>query len=66
MFKLFFYWIFQTSKTIKNLFKIHTDNEIKKIVFKIEDSLEINQNRSLRRKWNRITNNENSPFYIYK
>jgi len=66
MMKLFFYWLLQKSKTLKNIFAIHSDNAVKIMVNNIKNSLELNQNRSLRRKWKRITENKNSPFYIYK
>jgi len=43
-----------------------TNQILNDMINNIRNSLELNQNRSLRRKWKRITENKNSPFYIYK
>lgn len=77
MIKVFLYWLFQRSKTLQGLLNINLQNsnrntnqinekKNKALLERIKTVLEINQNRSLRRKWKRITENKNSPFYIYK
>jgi hypothetical protein len=77
MIKVFFYWLFQKSKTLRSILNLNIQNvsrmenrinehKNKALIDRIKTVLEINQNRSLRRKWKRITENKNSPFYIYK
>jgi hypothetical protein len=77
MIKIFFYWLFQKSKTLRSILNLNIQNvsrmenrinehKNKALIDRIKTVLEINQNRSLRRKWKRITENKNSPFYIYK
>jgi hypothetical protein len=57
MFK-FWTFILRYSKSLQEVINIET-------VAKIRIALETNQCKHLRRKWNRITTNKNSPFYIY-
>ena len=92
MLKLFFYWLFNHSKTLQDLCSIrilHKERELRgldhkdkmelikeigekftskelEIIERIKRALSVNQNRALRRKWKRITENKNSPFYIYQ
>lgn len=77
MIKIFFYWLFQRSKTLQGLVNINTHKKVSDIVQEkystrdqviknLFDALQVNKNKFLRRKWNRITTNQNSPFYIYK
>ena len=77
MIKIFFYWLYQKSKTLQGLARINSQNDYRSVniinnnknsvlVNRIKEVLELNQDRSLRRKWKRITENKNSPFYIYK
>lgn len=75
MIKLFFYWLFQRSKTLQGLVKIHSDQNVvpiklqptrDSVIVNLFSALQVNQNKFLRRKWDRITTNKNSPFYIYR
>ena len=62
MIKKFLIWLFNYSVTIQ---QIH-NSEKRKLVNNIRDAMEVNQCKHLSRKWNRITKNKNSPFYIYE
>jgi len=62
MIKIFFYWLFQKSKTLQQI------QQNQEVIFlnNIYRAFDLNQHRSFRRKFKRITENKNSPFYIYK